>query len=324
MPESDSSNIPRTMWQLLEPLHAVIHFAPEGKAAADAVGMRGFWMGYFAMRAAPLGPVGPDVVMAAFHGFPRAHVARALPDAWTFATPGDVLRARLDGAGAALRRLLTDAAVESDAMRAAADLAWEAAGHTDIAGRVLAAANRALPDPGEPHLRLWQAATTLREHRGDGHVAALVVHGVAPVEAHLLKVAAGETGLAHLRLARRWDDEEWDAAAVTLRERGWTDGSGRLTAEGARWRDRIERLTDEAAAEPWRALGEERTAALARLLRPMTQTIMESDAFPPANPIGLPRPSAGDAREARDAGGHPVNGGVREARDTAGEAVDAP
>ncbi|GAA2910258.1 hypothetical protein GCM10010517_76730 [Streptosporangium fragile] len=299
MPESDS-NIPRTMWRLLEPLHAVLYFTPEGRTSADAVGMRGFWMGYFATRAAPLGPVGPDAVTAAFHGFPPAHVARALPDAWTFATPGDVLRARLDGADAALRRLLTDAVVESDDVRAAADLAWEAAGHADVAGRVLAAANRALPAPEEPHLRLWQAATTLREHRGDGHVAALVVHGVSPVEAHLLKVAAGETDLAQLRVARRWDDGDWDAAAEALRERGWTDASGRLTAEGARQRDRIEQLTDGAAARPWRTLGEERTAALARLLHPLTTAVRASDAFPPANPIGLPQPYAPETAEGRD------------------------
>lgn len=283
-------NVPRVMWQLLEPLHAVTYFAPEARAAADAVGMRGFWMGYFAGRAAPLGPVGPGVVTAAFHGFPPARVARALPDAWTFATPGDVLRARLDGAGAALRNLLTDKVTGSDDLRAAAELAWEAAGLADTAGRVLGAANQALPAPDEPHLLLWQAATTLREHRGDGHVAALVAHGVSPVQSHLLKVAAGETDPDQLRLARRWDDEEWEAGAAALRERGWVDDSGALTAEGTRERDRIERLTDEAAALPWRALGDERTAELALLLHPLTMAVLESGVMPPANPIGLPPP----------------------------------
>ncbi|MER6826926.1 hypothetical protein ABT352_13160 [Streptosporangium sp. NPDC000563] len=288
MPELEP-NVPRVMWQLLEPLHAVTYFAPEALAASDAVGMRGFWMGYFASRAAPLGPVGPGVVTAAFHGFPPARVARALPDAWTFATPGDVLRARLDGAGAALRNVLTDKVIGSDDMRAAADLAWEAARLADTAGRVLGAANQALPAPDEPHLLLWQAATTLREHRGDGHVAALVAHGVSPVQAHLLKVAAGETDLEQLRLGRHWDDEEWEAGAAALRERGWVDDSGALTAEGARERGRIERLTDEAAAAPWRALGDERTSELALLLHPLTTAVLESGVIPPSNAIGLPR-----------------------------------
>lgn len=278
------------MWQLLEPLHAVTYFAPEARAAADAIGMRGFWMGYFAMRAAPLGPVGPDVVTAAFHGFHPARVRRALPDAWTFATPSSVLRARLEGAGAALERLLTGTTLDSEDLRTAATLAWRAAEHADTAGRILGAANQALPSPAEPHLRLWQAATTLREHRGDGHVAALVAHGVSPIQSHLLKAAADETDMDLLRQGRKWDDDDWVAGAAALRERGWLDGSDRLTAVGARERDRIERLTDEAAAGPWRALGDELTTTLARLLRPLTDAIVESGTFPPSSPIGLKWP----------------------------------
>ncbi|MFF0308091.1 hypothetical protein ACFYSC_11720 [Streptosporangium sp. NPDC004379] len=309
-------NVPRLMWQLLEPLHAVTYFAPEARAAADAAGLRGFWMGYFATRAAPLGAVGPEVVTAAFHGFPPARVARALPDAWGFASPDAVLRARMDGAGAALRRLLTDAtapgapeppdAVEGpgggeepgapragsppDGLEEAGSLAWEAARRADTAGRVLAAANQAVPEPEDPYLRLWQAATTLREHRGDGHVAVLVAGGVSPVEAHLLKIAATEADADGLRLARKWDEAEWDAALGSLRARGWLDGGGRLTGEGARERDRIERLTDEAAAGPWRALGGESTSALARLLWPLASAVMGSGTFPVPNPVGMPWP----------------------------------
>ncbi|MGC5010785.1 SCO6745 family protein [Streptosporangium sp. DT93] len=288
------------MWGLLEPLHVVTYFTAEARAAVDAVGMRGFWMGYFATRAAPLGPVGPGVVTAAFHGFPPAHVARALPDAWTFATPGDVLRARLEGAGNALRSLLGAEALASDGMRAAAELAWEAAALADTAGRVLGAANQALPAPDEPHLVLWQAATTLREHRGDGHVAALVAHDVSPVEAHLLKVAAGETDMAGLRIARRFEDEAWEAGAVTLRTRGWVDASGALTPEGARERELIERLTDEAAARPWRDFGQERTADLSRLLRPFARAVVESGVLPPSSPVGLPWPSFEDTEDTED------------------------
>ncbi|MGV9778096.1 SCO6745 family protein [Streptosporangium sp. NPDC003464] len=285
-----NADVPRVMWHLLEPLHAVTYFAPEARQAADAAGMRGFWMGYFAMRAAPLGPVGPDVVTAAFHGFHPGRVSRALPDAWTFAPPAAVLRARLDGAGAALRRLLAGAPADPADVAAAAALAWEAAGHADTAGRVLGAANQALPAPDEPYLKLWQAATTLREHRGDGHVAVLVAHGVSPVQAHLLKAAADETGIDVLRAGRHWAADDWAAGAAGLRERGWLDGSDRLTALGARERDRIERLTDEAAAGPWRALGEERTAALSRLLHPLATAVVESGTLPVPNPMGLSWP----------------------------------
>ena len=157
-------NPPRRMWTLLEPVHVVTYFAPEARAAADALGMRGFWMGYAAQRAAPLGEVSPAVVTAAFFGFHPDRITRALPDAWGLTTRAAALAARLDGADAALRRLWGDVVLDAPTTAEAAELAWQAAQAADCPGRVLAAANQALPRPREPHLALWQAATTLREH----------------------------------------------------------------------------------------------------------------------------------------------------------------
>ncbi|MFQ6231024.1 helix-turn-helix domain-containing protein, partial [Nocardia sp. NPDC002869] len=59
----------RQAWRLLEPLHAVTYFSPEPLQALKAAGYRGFWMGYFAGRAAPLGAAGPEVVHALFYNF---------------------------------------------------------------------------------------------------------------------------------------------------------------------------------------------------------------------------------------------------------------
>ena len=98
-------NRARAMWGLLEPIHVVTYFAPEARATADALGMRGFWMGYAAQRSAPLGAVGPEIATAAFFGFHPDRLGRALPDAWHLTTPEAALAARLAGAGAALRRL---------------------------------------------------------------------------------------------------------------------------------------------------------------------------------------------------------------------------
>jgi hypothetical protein len=182
----------RRMWQLYEPIHDVTYFTPEARAAADSLGVRGFWMGYFALRVAPLGPVGPAVAAAAFFGFHPDRVARALPDAWTYTNPHDAVRVRLAGADAALRRLWGNVTVESQEVVDAADLAWQAASAADTAGRILAAANQALPRPAQPHLALWQATTTLREHRGDGHIAVLLARGVSPVQAHLNRVGGGD------------------------------------------------------------------------------------------------------------------------------------
>ncbi len=278
----------RALWAELEPVHDVVYFAPEARAAAEAAGFRGFWRGYFAMRAAPLGPVGAAPVTAAFHGFHPSMVARALPGVWSLGTPDGALAARLAGSAAALRRSGLDGA-DPAALHRAAELAWAAAGEIDADGRVLAAANAALPRPDGDLEALWQASTTLREHRGDGHVAVLVARGVGPVAAHHLKIAAGETDGEWLRTARGFGPDAWAAGAEDLRARGWVDATGALTAAGADEHDEIERLTDRAAARPWAALGPERTAELAALLAPMATTVLAAGDVPVHGPVGLVR-----------------------------------
>lgn len=279
------TQISRRMWQLTEPLHAVVYFTPEGRAATDGVGLRGFWMGYFASRVAPLGAVGPEVAVSTFYGFHRGRAQRALPDAWGFAPVEDVLRARLDGATAALRRLL--APIEPGALTEAADLLWAAAQSADTSGRVLGAANQALPRPADSLEALWQATTTLREQRGDGHVACLIAADVSPVGGHILKIAAGEADSDLLRAARGWPDDEWNAEVVALRERGWVDATGRLTERGAAIRDAVEVSTDRAASSPWDRLGAADTDRLATLLRPMVARVADAGILSQPNPIGL-------------------------------------
>src|SRR5256885_616149 len=100
----------RHMWTLFEPIHDVTYFHPAARAAFEEAGLRGFWRGYFAGRAAPLGPVPAAPVIAAFFGFAPHMVARALPDVWTRATPERTLAARLRGAVDALRPLAPPAA----------------------------------------------------------------------------------------------------------------------------------------------------------------------------------------------------------------------
>ena len=281
--------VARRMWRLVEPVHDVVYFTDEPRAAAAEAGYRGFWMGYVALRAAPLGAVGPEPVTALFHGFHPSRIRRALPDAWGFAGPDAAVRARTDGSAAALRRLLAAADVDPDGdpVAEAADLAWDAAAAVDVAGRALAAANRALPRPATPLAVLWQAATTLREHRGDGHVAVLVAHGVGPVAAHVLKTAAGEAAGELLRTARAWPDEAWDDAVAELRARGWVDRHGRLTSSGEKGRARIERATDGAAVRPWAVLGPDATDRLAELLATITAAVVDADVLPRGNPVGL-------------------------------------
>jgi hypothetical protein len=177
----------RRMWTLFEPVHVVTYFSAEALAAFTGAGLRGFWRGYFAGRAAPLGAVGAAPVTASFFTFAPPMVARALPGVWELITPQDALAVRVAGAVAALHRLAGDREAE---VAAAADLLLRATDGLDCAGRVLAAANAALPVPGEPAARLWHAATLLREHRGDGHFAALVAAGIDGCEALVLRAAS--------------------------------------------------------------------------------------------------------------------------------------
>src|SRR4051794_11668508 len=272
------------MWHLFEPVHAVTYFAPQSHAAASELGLKGFWAGYVVLRSAPLGRVEAPVVTAAFYGFAPRRIAKVLPAAWGAVSPEQAVDVRARAAGDALR------ALHPSGIDEVADALEAAAAAVDVGGRALAAANTALPRRDDPYERLWQATTTLREHRGDGHVAALVAADVPPVESHLLKVAAGESEPESLRLGRSWDDEQWSAGGRRLRDRGWTDDAGGLTAQGRAARGDVERRTDAAASGPWRALGDQATARAAALLRPIAEAVAASGIVPFPNPVGLTWP----------------------------------
>jgi hypothetical protein len=166
----------------------------------------------------------------------------------------------------------------------------EAAVRCDLPGRPLFAANAALEPPGGPHLRLWHAATMLREHRGDGHVAALVAAGIDGCEAHLTLAASGTVPVSELQPNRGWPDAEWAAARGRLAARGLLDAAGGATREGAEPRRWVEDRTDEAALAPWRAVGEERSQRLLELLDRPVGLVVEGGGVPFPNPMGLPRP----------------------------------
>jgi hypothetical protein len=276
----------RHLWTLFEPVHAVTYFSQEARDEFERAGLRGFWRGYFAGRSAPLGPVGDAVVVATFFNFAPAMVRRAVPDVWSRATPERALTARADGAVAALRRVLDAGGVEDGVVAEAADLMAEAVDSLGWGGRPLGAVNAALPHPDDPLARLWQAATTLREHRGDGHIAALVAAGVTGLQALVWRAALDGTR-AQLQPLRGWTDEEWQAAADELAARGWLASDGSVTAEGRAAHAAVEATTDDLAAEPWRRLGAARTARLADLLAPVGAAAATLLPYP--NPVGVGR-----------------------------------
>ncbi|MEV7041328.1 hypothetical protein [Amycolatopsis sp. NPDC051061] len=262
-------------------LHALAYFAPEVDQALTGIGLRPGRMPYFAGRSAAMGPVGPEVVAATFYNFNPEVVARVIPRAWTLATPEQVLRARLEGVDGALTRLLGEDELKSDQVVEAAELAREATAGCTTAGRPLYAAHAGLDWPEPPHLALWHAITLLREHRGDGHVAALLLNGLSGVEALVTHVATGAGFTVDAaKLTRGWSDEQWTAAEQGLRDRGLLDGEGALTGEGVAVRDRVEAATEAAARGPWDHLGPEKLARLEELGRDLTRRVVAAGAFP--------------------------------------------
>lgn len=276
----------RALWRRFEPFHAVVYFAPEGREQYGAAGLRGGWMAYFASRSAPMGAVPAEVVTATFYVFQPAMVARAIPDAWRLSSPERVLDARRAVAGAALRRLLGDA-VDSETVVEAASLARRAVEGCALAGRPLLGGHAALPWPDEPHLALWHACTLLREHRFDGHVAALVTEEIDGCAANLTLAAAGVIDAEQLRTFRGWSGDECAAAAEGLRQRGWLDADGRLTAAGAAGRQRLEDVTDRLAAGPAETLGAAGCERFHSLMAELGERILGGGGLPFPNPIGL-------------------------------------
>ena len=317
----------RELWMRIETIHAVTYFAEESIAAASEAGLRGFWMGYFGFRAAPLGAASAGVVEATFANFAPSMVRRAVPDAWSFASPDDLVAARAQAAASALRRVAPGV---DHLASAVSDRLGEVVECADPIGRALFCANRDVAWPADPVERLWQQCTTLREHRGDGHVVALAAAGLDGCEVHRL-VAAGR-GIpdpVFLR-SRGWTTADWAAAGRRLVDRGVLrpaggdrDGSGashrttaavgsapvgstapggasslddgdgvgalQITPDGVRLRDEIEERTDRSAIEPFRrALGVDGVDRLLDDLTPVATTIARSGVLPYPNPMALP------------------------------------
>lgn len=276
----------RELWRCIEPIHAVSYFAPECRRSFDAVGMRGFWMGYFAARAAPLGAVGPAVVSATFFNFHPAMVRRALPDAWDRATPTLIIEARRHGAAEALARLAPATPVVAPSVLPLLDRVIDGANGS---GRALFNANRDLDRGDDPVGALWQACTCLREHRGDGHVAALTTADIDGCEALVLFALSEGIPDVVFRDSRGWSVEEWVAAGRRLEARGLVGADG-ITDRGSELRRSIEELTDDLADSSLAVLDDDERTALREGLRPLATAVLGAGTVPFPNPMGLPAP----------------------------------
>jgi hypothetical protein len=282
-----TSSLARRLWEGVEPIHCVVYFTPEAVEAYRDVGLKGYWMGYFGSRAAALGPVSAPVVQAIFYNFGPRMVSRSIPDAWRFATPETILAARHRGVDAALQRLLRDA--DAGVVEEAGALAQRLCTALPVEGRTLFAAHAALPWPESAHMRLWHAATLLREHRADGHFAALLAEGVDGCEALVLQVGAGRVARENLEPHRGWTGEEWVGAQERLRSRGLLDDAGGVTEAGAALRTHVEQVTDQLALPRPSALGHEEMSRLVALVHSIRGLLDAAGVVPYPNPMGLER-----------------------------------
>ncbi|MGW7487281.1 SCO6745 family protein [Streptomyces sp. NPDC054786] len=275
----------RSLWLLTEPLHAVFYFDDECRGLGKDLGLKGFWMGYFASRTAPLGAVEPAAATAVLGVFAPGMVARALPAAWSVVSPAHVLDERGSRAAHALR------GIDPELERTAAEVLPPLQTIVDEApaiARPLFAANRVLCDHADPVERLWQLVTTVREFRGDAHLTVLADEGLDGCEALVLAAASGRVPRDTMRQDRGWSEEDWAAAADRLRARGLVDAQGDATEHGRQERERIEEATDRLAGRLLDPLPEAETDRMLHALEPLVRRLLAADVLPFPNPIGLP------------------------------------
>jgi helix-turn-helix protein len=271
----------RTLRSLTEPIAAGVYFAPEAIDGYAALGLN-YFEGYFCSRSACLGEAPWSVVCAAFAAFKPAAVESAVTGGWAKTNAATLLDARLAGATAQLERLIGDIAAPDDVARATA-LLYELTDGVDPSGRMLYSGLSALPRPTTPFGALWHAADLVREHRGDGHIAAWIPH-VDSTEITVLTELAWEIPPRSYVFTRGWSPEEVDAAYARLQERGLVEGES-LTAAGAELREEIEQDTDRANREVVERLAE-RSDELFTLLGPWARAIVDGGGYP-ADPRNL-------------------------------------
>lgn len=271
----------RRCYGALNSIHSTLYFSPELRSAFGDAGLDDPRAVNFAARAAPLGRVGAGTVAATFYNYKYDLVARHVPALWDVVPPEQALDLRLRALDGLLRRLLGEDVVASAELAEAARLALRAAEAGTRHARPLYAANADLPVPDAPHLAYWHATTLLREHRGDGHLAALLAAGLDPLEALVTHTASGR-GMtpAWVRSTRGWTDEEWKAAQERLRERGLLGADGELTDAGTALRASLEDGTDALDLAPYEHLGAAGVARLTELAGAFAGAALAARAFP--------------------------------------------
>ncbi|GAB4085382.1 hypothetical protein GCM10028784_20120 [Myceligenerans cantabricum] len=261
----------------LNAAHLFVYFIPEVREEAAGLGVTGGRRAYFAFRSAALGPVPWQVTLAAFYNFsPRS--VQAVSGVWDVAPPEQWQAARFTAVHRAFQRV--GANLSDDQVAEARSLIDPVVAGADYAGKTMAAANAAVPLPGDPLLALWQQITVLREWRGDAHVIVLAANGIGPCDCNVLQTATGHLPEALARATRLWSEEEVTAATARLVARGWLDAGGAATDAGIAAREQLEVETDEHCAALWTATGDTDARRLASLILPIHDAFTAARTYP--------------------------------------------
>ena len=266
----------RTMWEAVERYHQLCYWAPEVRDEAEKVGLKGFFMNYFATRVAPLGALSAAAVGSLVFYYSPRRVQRAIPDAWGYASPEVVLDARYLAMDRALKRELGEV-TESEQIAEAAHLVRYVVNGADGMGRALYAGWRGLPWPKEPHLALWHGCTLLREHRSGSHLIALAMEGLNGCEAVVSQVAVGEAPEEWIRGEAGWDAREHEEALRTLKDRGWLDSRGLVTDACSDGRRRVEQTTDRLEELHWGRLDDKQCQRLLSIMADVNLILPKDD-----------------------------------------------
>ena len=267
------NSMARRMFELVEPIGLIPYSADEPNEEMFALGFTNYWDTYFAGRAAPLGLPTAAVVDALFYNFAPGEVARHIPKVWRITTPEAAIAARQMGCVKALRRILGDR-VDSPAFARGAELLIKAATSAPAEGRPMYAALRAIPIPDDVVARFFHAGSLLREHRGDGHIAALMVEGVGGLEAHVLFALDMDMPAEKFGRIHHLPAAQLAAVVDGMRDRGLIGDDGWLTEQGRVVKQRVEALTDDLAAKPYESLKPDELDELMATLEPLATLLL--------------------------------------------------
>ncbi len=262
----------RRLRDALEPIATQGWWSRASSDRLVALGL-GFFDGYVWGRAASLGAPAPAVVVATFGVFEPGLLTAVYEQGVAAASRDDVLAARAAGAAESLAAIVSerDAAAVADPLLAVMD-------GLDGVGRPLFSALRALPLPETAHGRLWRAAELVREHRGDGHLAAAAVSGFDAVMLNVLTELWLGYRLGEYSGTRGFSADRLDAALAMLEGRGWAAGPA-LTADGIAIRTALEGATDASQTALIQRLGADIEKITAGAVA-ISERILDAGAFP--------------------------------------------